>query len=112
MRHICKHALSLSVCVCAVGGTRPYLSGVDQSSAEQQEAERRHATGRTHTQTHTEAGCRHSSDKREEGGREQREGGAMTQDRRREEKGKRRRRQGELLRWNKIITEDRGQNRM
>lgn len=62
--------------MCAVSGTRPYLSGVDQSSAEQQEAERRHATGRAHTQTHTEAGCRHSSDKREEGGREQREGGA------------------------------------
>lgn len=42
---------------------RPYLDGVDESGGEQQEAQGRHATERTHTQTHTEPICTESSDK-------------------------------------------------
>lgn len=38
------YTASLSLSVHVVSATRPYLGRVDQSGAEQQEAERRHAT--------------------------------------------------------------------
>ncbi len=49
------HVHSFSLSACVVSATRPYLGRVEQSGAEQQEAERRHATDWTHTQTHTDS---------------------------------------------------------